>query len=157
MGTRSIIGHYQFLTVSPVFILVWLTVSLCFCLPYSFTARCAVWFYFGIVGSFMFILIQLILLIDFAHSWNEIWVRNAEESGKGWYAGMVCLQLVTIHWKDLRSKLLRGLFQTWVIVMICFFFPHIKCCGWGVAVDIDFAEFKQHICWVLEPVFSKLN
>ncbi|KAG5271460.1 hypothetical protein AALO_G00180070 [Alosa alosa] len=48
-----------------------------------------VWFYFGIVGSFMFILIQLILLIDFAHSWNEIWVRNAEEGGKGWYAGLL--------------------------------------------------------------------
>lgn len=48
-----------------------------------------VWFYFGIVGSFIFILIQLILLIDFAHSWNEIWVRNAEEgSNKGWFVGM---------------------------------------------------------------------
>ncbi|XP_012694239.1 serine incorporator 2 [Clupea harengus] len=49
-----------------------------------------VWFYFGVVGSFMFILIQLILLIDFAHSWNEIWVRNAEEgNSKGWYAGLL--------------------------------------------------------------------
>lgn len=48
----------------------------------------AVWFYFGIVGSFMFILIQLILLIDFAHSWNEVWVRNAEEgNNKGWFFG----------------------------------------------------------------------
>lgn len=47
-----------------------------------------VWFYFGIVGSFMFILIQLILLIDFAHSWNEVWVRNAEEgNSKGWFFG----------------------------------------------------------------------
>ncbi|KAB5586343.1 hypothetical protein PHYPO_G00000500 [Pangasianodon hypophthalmus] len=49
-----------------------------------------VWFYFGIVGSFMFILIQLILLIDFAHSWNEVWVRNAEEgNSKGWYFGLL--------------------------------------------------------------------
>ncbi|KAG7336166.1 hypothetical protein KOW79_000859 [Hemibagrus wyckioides] len=49
-----------------------------------------VWFYFGIVGSFMFILIQLILLIDFAHSWNEVWVRNAEEgNSKGWFFGLL--------------------------------------------------------------------
>ncbi|GAA6099238.1 serine incorporator 2 [Tachysurus ichikawai] len=49
-----------------------------------------VWFYFGIVGSFMFILIQLILLIDFAHSWNEVWVRNAEEgNGKCWYFSLL--------------------------------------------------------------------
>lgn len=48
-----------------------------------------VWFYFGIVGSFMFILIQLILLIDFAHSWNEVWVRNAEEGSKGWFFGLL--------------------------------------------------------------------
>uniref|UniRef100_A0A672K2W1 Serine incorporator 2 n=1 Tax=Sinocyclocheilus grahami TaxID=75366 RepID=A0A672K2W1_SINGR len=49
-----------------------------------------VWFYFGIVGSFMFILIQLILLIDFAHSWNEVWMRNAEEgNSKCWFSGLL--------------------------------------------------------------------
>ncbi|XP_042296704.1 serine incorporator 2 [Sceloporus undulatus] len=48
-----------------------------------------VWFYFGVVGSFLFILIQLILLIDFAHSWSQIWLRNADEgNSKSWYAGL---------------------------------------------------------------------
>ncbi|KAK1895636.1 Serine incorporator 1 [Dissostichus eleginoides] len=49
-----------------------------------------VWFYFGVVGSFIFILIQLILLIDFAHSWNKVWVENAENSdNKCWIAGLM--------------------------------------------------------------------
>ena len=29
--------------------------------------------YFGFIGAFLFILIQLVLIIDFAHSWAEIW------------------------------------------------------------------------------------
>ena len=42
--------------------------------------------YVGLVGSFTFILIQLVLLVDFAHSWNESWLVKAEESGSSlWY------------------------------------------------------------------------
>ena len=54
-----------------------------------------VWFYFGAVGSFIFIIIQLILLIDFAYSWNKVWVENAEDGeNKGWFAGT----RLTITW-----------------------------------------------------------
>lgn len=52
----------------------------------------AVWYYFGAIGSFIFILMQLILLVDFAHTWNQNWVENAENgNGKCWYAGEMTL------------------------------------------------------------------
>ena len=35
-----------------------------------------VWMYFGMIGGFLFIIIQLILIIDFAHSWAEVWVND---------------------------------------------------------------------------------
>lgn len=42
-------------------------------------------------GAFCFILIQLVLLIDFAHSWNESWVEKMEEgNSRCWYAGTAC-------------------------------------------------------------------
>uniref|UniRef100_A0A667XKU4 Serine incorporator 2 n=1 Tax=Myripristis murdjan TaxID=586833 RepID=A0A667XKU4_9TELE len=49
-----------------------------------------VWYYFGVVGSFVFIIIQLILLVDFAHSWNQSWLEKAENgSPKCWYAALL--------------------------------------------------------------------
>ncbi|XP_068432361.1 serine incorporator 2 [Clinocottus analis] len=49
-----------------------------------------VWYYFGMVGSFLFILIQLILLVDFVHSWNQNWLEKAEiGNSKGWYAALL--------------------------------------------------------------------
>ncbi|XP_074600061.1 serine incorporator TMS1 isoform X2 [Brevipalpus obovatus] len=44
-----------------------------------------VWMYFGIVGGFLFIMIQLVLIIDFAHSWAENWVEKMEATESKWY------------------------------------------------------------------------
>ncbi|XP_061530992.1 LOW QUALITY PROTEIN: serine incorporator 2 [Phycodurus eques] len=68
-------------------ILVGITVGAFFISDPAFNT---VWYYFGLVGSLFFIIIQLILLIDFAHSWNQAWVENAENNdNKCWYAGLV--------------------------------------------------------------------
>jgi len=51
-----------------------------------------VWMVFGMIGGFCFILIQLILIIDFAHSWAEAWVGNYEETdSKGWLAALISI------------------------------------------------------------------
>ncbi|CAG0898591.1 unnamed protein product [Cyprideis torosa] len=50
----------------------------------------SVWMYFGMVGGFLFILIQLVLILDFAHSWAESWVDRYEETeSKKWYAALL--------------------------------------------------------------------
>ncbi|XP_052440592.1 serine incorporator 1-like [Carassius gibelio] len=73
-------------------ILVALTVGAFFIPDGAFNT---VWYYFGVVGSFIFILIQLILLVDFAHTWNQRWVENAEDgNSKCWYAALLSFTLV---------------------------------------------------------------
>jgi len=43
----------------------------------------------GMIGAFLFILIQLVLLVDFAHAWNERWLGNYEESqSRIWFTGI---------------------------------------------------------------------
>ncbi|OWK12654.1 SERINC2 [Cervus elaphus hippelaphus] len=57
-----------------------------------------IWFYFGVVGSFIFLLIQLLLLIDFAHSWNQRWLCKAEEpDSRAWYADQKCNPHLLTH------------------------------------------------------------
>ncbi|KAK0081644.1 hypothetical protein PV325_011829 [Microctonus aethiopoides] len=49
-----------------------------------------VWMYFGMIGGFCFIIIQLILIVEFAHSWADAWVGNYERTeSKGWYAALL--------------------------------------------------------------------
>lgn len=42
--------------------------------------------YFGMVGGVLFILIQLVLLVDFANIWNASWLVGVENN-KCWFVG----------------------------------------------------------------------
>ncbi|XP_053668574.1 serine incorporator 1 isoform X2 [Anopheles marshallii] len=49
------------------------------------------WMWVGMIGGFAFILVQLVYIIDFAHSWAEAWVSNYEEDeSRGWFAALCC-------------------------------------------------------------------
>lgn len=48
-----------------------------------------VFMYFGMVGGFLFILMQLLLIIDFVHTWNESWVEKVENGDKEYYYGLL--------------------------------------------------------------------
>ncbi|XP_069544393.1 serine incorporator 1-like [Brachyistius frenatus] len=53
--------------------------------PFTYT-----WFLVGSSGAFVFIVIQLVLLVDFVHSWNESWVEQMESgNSRGWYAALL--------------------------------------------------------------------
>ncbi|KAF6116086.1 serine incorporator 1 [Phyllostomus discolor] len=68
-----------------------------------------VWFYVGMAGAFCFILIQLVLLIDFAHSWNESWVEKMEEgNSRCWYADPLFFCILKIMESQPRSGLLQS-------------------------------------------------
>ncbi|XP_007893061.1 serine incorporator 1 [Callorhinchus milii] len=71
-----------------------------------------VWFYFGIVGAFSFIIIQLILLVDFAHSWSQLWVTNMEEgNSKGWYCALLTFTVLN-YLVSLAAVVLLYVFYT---------------------------------------------
>jgi hypothetical protein len=42
----------------------------------------------GMAGALVFIFLQVLLIVDFAHSWNGSWVNKADENdNKLWYIG----------------------------------------------------------------------
>ncbi|KAL0850093.1 hypothetical protein ABMA28_011981 [Loxostege sticticalis] len=70
------------------------------------------WMVFGMIGGFCYIIIQLILIVDFAHTWAEKWVSNYEESeSRGWYAALL-LAMLTCFALTLTGIVLLYVFYT---------------------------------------------
>ncbi|KAI8777596.1 probable serine incorporator [Biomphalaria glabrata] len=52
------------------------------------------WMYVGMVGGFLFIILQLILLVDFCHAWNATWVGRTQ--GRRNTCGTCCTTVVSL-------------------------------------------------------------
>ncbi|KAL0979295.1 hypothetical protein UPYG_G00183310 [Umbra pygmaea] len=52
-----------------------------------------VWRYVGAVGGFLFLAIQLMLLVEFAHRWNTNWSSGVKHN-RMWYAALALVTLV---------------------------------------------------------------
>ncbi|XP_034947942.1 probable serine incorporator isoform X2 [Chelonus insularis] len=97
----------------------------------------AVWMYFGMIGGFFFILIQLILIIDFAHSWAEAWVGNYEETeSKAWYAALLGSTFITY------ALAITGI----VLLFIHFTLPH------DCSLNKFFISFNLILCVIASAV-----
>ncbi|KAJ3602822.1 hypothetical protein NHX12_030568 [Muraenolepis orangiensis] len=91
------------------------------------------WFVVGSGGAFCFILIQLVLLVDFAHSWNESWVDNMERGNpRGWYTAL----LVTTAFNYITSVV--------TVVLLFVFYTRPDDC----AVNKFFISFNVVLCVV---------
>lgn len=49
----------------------------------------------ALIGATVFLFFQLVLLVDFAHSWTEAWIErwNDDDENKGWYYALVAATL----------------------------------------------------------------
>eukprot|EP00095_Tigriopus_kingsejongensis_P010397 snap_masked-scaffold1565_size35505-processed-gene-0.0 protein:Tk10397 transcript:snap_masked-scaffold1565_size35505-processed-gene-0.0-mRNA-1 annotation:"hypothetical protein DAPPUDRAFT_303430" len=97
------------------------------------------WMYFGLLGGLAFILIQLVLIIDFAHTWAESWQENYHEtSNQNWfYALLTCT---------------FGFFIL-VVVMIAFCFSYYTGLQAGdCKLHEFFISFNMILCLILSGV-----
>lgn len=98
------------------------------------------WMYFGMIGGFLFIIIQLILIVDFAHSWADAWVGNYEETeSKGWYAAL------------LGATLFNYIVSITGIVLLFIYFTHANSCD----LNKFFISFNLILC-VIASIISTL-
>ncbi|KAF5307730.1 hypothetical protein FQR65_LT06601 [Abscondita terminalis] len=95
------------------------------------------WMYFGMIGGFLFILIQLVLIVDFAHSWAEAWVGNYEETeSKAWYAALLGI-----------TFLCYALAITGVVLLFVFYTKSDDC-----SLNKFFISFNLILCFIVSVI-----
>ncbi|XP_060830651.1 probable serine incorporator isoform X4 [Bombus pascuorum] len=99
------------------------------------------WMYFGMIGGLLFIIIQLILIVDFAHTWADNWVGNYEDTeSKGWYAAL------------LGATLFNYAVSITGIVLLFIYFTHADSCD----LNKFFISLNLILC-VIASIISTLS
>eukprot|EP01130_Rhizamoeba_saxonica_P010164 TRINITY_DN4167_c0_g1_i1.p1 TRINITY_DN4167_c0_g1~~TRINITY_DN4167_c0_g1_i1.p1 ORF type:complete len:445 (-),score=51.91 TRINITY_DN4167_c0_g1_i1:746-2080(-) len=70
------------------------------------------WAYLALVGASCFILIQLVLLVDFAHSWNESWVGYYEDTNSRFWAVALLGSTVFLYLSSITASVLMYVYFT---------------------------------------------
>eukprot|EP00052_Salpingoeca_macrocollata_P018875 m.155594 g.155594 ORF g.155594 m.155594 type:complete len:437 (-) comp20808_c2_seq2:84-1394(-) len=93
------------------------------------------WGWIGMVAAVLFMIIQLMLLVDFAHSWNESWLAKAEEGSKCHFVGLAISTLL--------------LYVTAFIATVLLFVYYTKHDGETCSLNKFFISFNLVLCVVL--------
>ncbi|BFZ11100.1 hypothetical protein BsWGS_14139 [Bradybaena similaris] len=94
------------------------------------------WMVFGMIGGFLFILIQLVLLVDFAHGWAESWVEKYEETeSKCYYFGLFFFTIF---------------FYTLSLVAVVLFYIYYA--GGDCSLHKFFVSFNMILCVIMSVV-----
>ncbi|KAF5901077.1 serine incorporator 1-like, partial [Clarias magur] len=100
-----------------------------------------IWFVVGAIGAFLFILIQLILLMDFVHSFTESWIEKREnENAKLWGCALMSVMLLNYF-----------LAITAVTLMLIFYARPVEC-----VLNRFFISFNLMLC-IIASVISILK
>ena len=71
------------------------------------------WSHVALIGAFLFVLIQLALLVEFAHSWSENWVGRYEETEqRRWFVGLLASTIVLYLFAFVLTVLLFVFYTT---------------------------------------------
>lgn len=90
------------------------------------------------IGGAAFILIQLVLIVDFAHNWADVWVGNYEDTqSRGWF------------WALMSATAVQYVLSLVGIILLYSFYTETNDC----ALNKFFISFNMILC-VIVSVFS---
>jgi len=121
-----------------------------------------VWMYFGLIGGFLFILVQLVLIVDFAHTWAETWQENYRStSDSNWFWALLSSTML-LYIVTLISGILCYAYYTGSFVGECklheFFitFNLILCVGMSIVSVLPIVQEHQPNSGLLQASFVSL-